>query len=267
MHQESENLDIEIVKKPLDVKPFTNAIHGIELFLSPDNAVESDDLLLVYGCREFLLLSANRHSISKDIKFNQLHKAFLSDWIIGARILQTECTSEFVLLTAHSVILRFMRNEGSNYELLERISCSDKAILYTSKLSGRTWEELVVLSGNAFGELLIWQPSITDNEPYLGEEANVKIKHSPILKRMSVHKGPLFSIDFCEKYNILVSSGDDRATKWFEITLPESSYHPIWSNACIKPMVTVFGHGARVFKGSIIGNGNFTSLPLYPTLN
>lgn len=245
-----------IVSKPLNVEPLTiYNIHGIETSSNAnltDNS-QSHPFLLVYGGREFLVATfINR---SDELEFIETYRANLTDWIITARILESKQHHEFVLLTAHSVILRFKcdRDQDSKYSLLERVSCNDKSILYCSKISGTMWQELVVFSGNAFGEVLIWQPNKVSEEK-VGETKLTK--RSPLLQRFPAHKGVVFSLDYDKAYGLLVTTSDDRSTKWFQIKFPDINQQS-WTEAHIQPVMSVFGHGARVFKGCAIGNGNF----------
>lgn len=114
---------------------------------------------------------------------------------------------------------------------------------------------MVVFSGNAFGEILIWQPHINFYEANFEQIGTKSIKRSLLIKRLVAHKGVIFSIDYDKTYNLLVTTSDDRSTKWFQVKFPENNQF-LWSEASIQPVVSVFGHGARVFKGSVISNGN-----------
>lgn len=266
----SEKLNESISSKSLNIKLLTHNIYGIELTNDVENVIVNRcGLLLIYGGREFLLSTINQGNFIEKVRFCEIYRAHLTDWITAARILQTEDyhDHEFVLLTAHSVILRFKGNRNTNcYELLERISSEDKSVLYCSKISGHLWQELVIFSGNAFGEILIWQPHINFNEAYSDSDSvpmlSKKIKRSRVMKRLVAHKGVLFSIDYNKSCDLLVTTSDDRSTKWFHVKLPKNHNTPLWSKACIQPVVSVFGHGARVFKGCVIDNGNLITFTI-----
>lgn len=244
-----------ITCRPLNIKSLRRYnIQGVET--SRNDTTLPNRLLLAYGGREFLVATFRNHA--EDLEFLETYRADLTDWIITTRILETEHEHEFVLLTAHNVILRFKGNQNGSYVLLERVSCDDKSILYCSKISGTVWQELVIFSGNAFGEVIIWQPHNIYEEEFSKTLVTGRIKRSPLMLRLPAHNGVVFSIDYDEDYGLLVTTSDDRSTKWFQVKFPNNNKLS-WTEAHIHPVMSVFGHGARVFKGCAIGNGNIAN--------
>ncbi|XP_075158672.1 tRNA (34-2'-O)-methyltransferase regulator WDR6 [Haematobia irritans] len=227
--------DLATDKKVLDIK-LTNKIHGIHKH-------NNGQLLLVYGEKEFVLLTKG-----KEHEFVELYRATLSDWISCGCFLSD--MQQVILLTAHSVILRFDYDvREKTCILVERYSCTDKSTLYCALLQGSTWNDLVVFAGNAFGELLIWQPSQNNTDPTIP----AKPKISPLLHRISAHNGVIFSIDYDKISGRLITTSDDRAVKWWNVRMNEE---PLWNHCILKPVASGYGHISRVFKGRIIRNGS-----------
>ncbi|KAM7348244.1 tRNA (34-2'-O)-methyltransferase regulator WDR6 [Cochliomyia hominivorax] len=221
----------------LDIK-LTNKIHGIK---KKQNAC--DNILLVYGEKEFALLTFN-----DKWEFKEFYRTELSDWISCG--LWLDDPQEVVLLTAHSIILRFSYNViDQKCMLKERVSCTDKSTLYCAHLLGKNWNDLVVFAGNAFGELLIWQP--IENEENKGELKKPKV--SPLLHRVAAHNGVIFSIDYDVKSQCLITTSDDRAIKWWQVQFKCNNN---WSQSLLQPLASGYGHVARVFQGRIINDGS-----------
>lgn len=220
---------------------FKNKIHGIKRSHRQDDG----GILLVYGEKEFILAAFN-----KNYEFQEFYRASLSDWISCGCFIVEKDVEEFVLLTAHSIILRFSFNVSRKQcELKERVSCKDKSTLYCGHLYGLTWNDLVVFAGNAFGELLIWQPK--DNK----ENKNIlKPKISPLVQRISAHNGVIFSIDYDQDSQCLITTSDDRAIKWWKINFRKENKND-WSDTSFQAMSSGYGHVARVFQGRIIKDG------------
>lgn len=219
----------------LNIK-LTNKIHGIHQ--------SSEGILLVYGEKEFVLLH----------EFKEFFRASLSDWISCGAFL-SDASQQLILLTAHSIILRFVYDVAEQTcTLKERISCTDKSTLYCAHLHGSTWSDVVVFAGNAFGELLIWQPS-QNAENF---EVPGKPKISQLIHRIAAHNGVIFSIDYDENSKQLITTSDDRAVKWWRVEedfVGKSNMR--WQSTKLQPVASGYGHVARVFKGRIIRNGKY----------
>ncbi|XP_061397956.1 tRNA (34-2'-O)-methyltransferase regulator WDR6 [Musca vetustissima] len=223
----------------LDIK-LTNKVHGIHK--------NSDGSLLVYGEKEFVLLSIS--SNGGGLEFQEFFRATLSDWISCGCFLAE--SNEVILLTAHSIILRLDYDVSKrSCVLAERISCSDKSTLYCAHLYGDTWQDLVVFSGNAFGELLIWQPSRNEENP----GGASKPKCSALLHRISAHNGVIFSIDYDRDTQQLITTSDDRAVKWWKVKMADENGGG-WLDSKLQPVASGYGHVARVFRGRIIKDGS-----------
>lgn len=238
MYRRDINGENVFVTQVLDIK-LTNKIHGIKKSHKQD---AHGSTLLVYGEKEFILVAFNNN-----YEFQEFYRADLSDWISCGCFIDNETVEEFVLLTAHSIILRFSFDVLSKAcVLMERVSCMDKSTLYCAHLYGITWHDLVVFSGNAFGELLIWQPKKSKEN-----QSILKPKLSPLIQRISAHNGVIFSIDYDHDTECLITTSDDRAIKWWKVNFKGENKND-WNEAVLQAMSSGYGHVARVFQGRII---------------
>ncbi|XP_055842868.1 WD repeat-containing protein 6 [Episyrphus balteatus] len=201
-------------------------VHGIE-------SEESTNKLLIYGENEFIFIEQN------DLSFQLLYRGCLSDWISSGKLMQDEGT--FLLVTAHSVaILLKYSDESQSCEIIDKISCTDKSTLYCSYIYGSSWDSSLILGGNAFGELLIWQPTVRcDKTP----------NRAKLLQRRPCHNGVIFSIDMDMEAKLLVTTSDDRSVRFWDVLLGEGCDYS--KHAIINPK-SGYSHVARVFKAKII---------------
>lgn len=193
--------------------------------ISGIDANASEDSLLVNGGCELVVF--------EEATLKEKARGKFSDGISSSKFLET---GEICVLTAHSVLLRISQVETS-FNILDKLSSVDKSTLYCSHLVGSNWEDLIVLGGNAFGEVLIWKTLIT-------------LEKVPLLHRISAHQGVLFSINVSLVHGLMTTTSDDRSIKF-------------WSFRCENGDVTVkayrsgYAHTARVFQAKVIEEGKF----------
>ncbi|KAH8373181.1 hypothetical protein KR009_001064, partial [Drosophila setifemur] len=211
-------------------------------------ASTSGGLVLAYSENEYSLY---RFSPSKDGEpFEMLYEGETKDWINAAMFLgdnQTTDKQKFVLHMSHSALLHMeydvVLNECCALELAR---CTDSSILYYTRLHGLSYDDLVVISGNAFGELLVWEPRIVLDDA----AQNSVIKTYPLLLRIPAHNGVIHSIDFDLDSQILITTSDDRSVKFWRIQKQDQ-----WRNAEIKPIISCFGHSSRVMCAILVRIG------------
>ncbi|XP_030378617.1 WD repeat-containing protein 6 [Scaptodrosophila lebanonensis] len=207
-------------------------------------------LILLYTDNEYFLFRYASDQQQKD-PFKLLYEAETKDWINAASFLEDsddEDTEQFVLHMAHSTLLRIKCQSQLKSELsvniVELICCTDYSMLYHTHLHGGKFEELLVMSGNGFGELLIWQPSA-------GVSQKASIKRCPLLLRMEAHNGVIFSIAYHPKTNLLVTTSDDRSVKFWHLQKPDNSKTDC-QKVQVRPILSCFGHEARVMCAIIV---------------
>ncbi|XP_033169113.1 uncharacterized protein LOC117146746 [Drosophila mauritiana] len=201
---------------------------------------KSQRLLLLYSENEYSLIRCTTSS-GKDL-FQLVYEGETKDWINAALFLDDENESEdrkrFVLHTSHSALLYMEYDLTSNADctVLELARCTDSSILYYTKLHGSSFDKLAIISGNAFGELLVWQTQFpTESDP------KSVMKTYPLLLRLEAHNGVIHSIEFDLESQLLVTTSDDRSVKFWNIQKPGD-----WTTAQIKPMFSCYGHSSRV---------------------
>ncbi|KAH8238205.1 hypothetical protein KR032_000961 [Drosophila birchii] len=199
----------------------------------------SQDLVLIFSENEYSIIL---HTRSNDTNpFKLLYEGETKDWINAAKFLgdkQTNNKKTFVLHMAHSALLylEFDLTATAECRALGLARCSDSSILYCTRLHGECFEDLAIISGNAFGELLLWQP-----QNAIDAKAESPVKTYPVLLRLQAHNGVIFSIDFNMASQLLVTTSDDRSVKFWKIQKLES-----WQGSTVKPMYSCFGHSSRV---------------------
>ncbi|GAB0099911.1 uncharacterized protein DMENIID0001_158100 [Sergentomyia squamirostris] len=189
---------------------FRSKILGIEILNQDQNS-----LILVYGGR-YLAAFAIIGGILK-----KLSGCRFPDFV--SSIHSQNDPENICLVTGHNIAI--LLNFKETFSIQKKAKCEDNSTLYCSHVEGKTWEDFVVYSGTALGDVIIWKPS----------KAN-----EAILYRFTAHKGVVFSIK--TSGSLLVTTSDDRSAK-------------IWNkkdrNAVI-PLASLYGHTARVFKSKII---------------
>ncbi|XP_055713112.1 WD repeat-containing protein 6 [Phlebotomus papatasi] len=130
--------------------------------------------------------------------------------------------SNICVITGHNIAL--LVNFRESLEVTKKAKCEDNSTLYCSHVEGAKWEDFVVYSGTALGDVILWKPSDIQ---------------AGILHRFTAHKGVVFSIETDK--NLLVTTSDDRSARiWRKDKLNGSS------------LVSLYGHKSRVFKSKII---------------
>ncbi|XP_041563000.1 uncharacterized protein LOC108134820 isoform X2 [Drosophila elegans] len=205
---------------------------------------QSQRSLLIYSENEYSLIVCTSDG-EKD-QFQLIYEGETKDWINAAMFLDDSATAKtrFVLHTSHSALLylEFDIASGADCKVLELARCTDSSILYYSRLHGNCYNELAIISGNAFGELLLWQTQFP-----IESQSDTYLKTYPLLLRLQAHNGVIHSIDFDLVSQLLVTTSDDRSVKFWNIKKSGD-----WTTAEIRPMFSCFGHGSRVMCVSIL---------------
>ncbi|SPP86435.1 uncharacterized protein LOC117588465 [Drosophila guanche] len=227
---------------PLDARQAK--VHGFAL----SSCHGSKHLLLLYGENAFSLLIYNVDEKSEP--FQIIYEGETRDWINAATIFDNDETNDwkFVLHMSHSSLLYLQCSISSKLvcTVLELASCTDFSMLYHTHLYGNSYNVLAIISGNAFGELLIWQTHGAIDI----DAINSKRKTYPLLLRIQAHNGVIFSINLNLESKILVTTSDDRSVKFWKI----DKVGP-WKTVDINPMFSCFGHTSRVMCSTVVENG------------
>lgn len=132
---------------------FRSKIFGI-CSSSGAESIKTSPLALVYGGREFALVRIQ----GEECKLELIKSFPCEDWVNSIH-LYDECGGDSLrlcLLTSHNSAFELLIQSNGHLETLNRSGCVDKCTLYSSLVSGESWEKTTVCGSNAFGELIIW---------------------------------------------------------------------------------------------------------------
>jgi hypothetical protein len=105
------------------------------------------------------------------LPISKLDHQQIKDWILTASWLKNKDIAVVVMLNKLIIY-------KDDLTRLKEVVCDEKCILYSAFICyDDPTEELVVLSGTVFGEILIWKVSHFDNE-----------EKSPVLTKLEGHK-------------------------------------------------------------------------------
>ncbi|XP_011869820.1 PREDICTED: WD repeat-containing protein 6 [Vollenhovia emeryi] len=223
---------------------YPNNIHGIVADEYSERHVDSK--LAVFGAKSLCICAigecwcdrcgfSNNKSLLRKLGTDQFN-----DWIIAAKWIPFKKQTQLAILFAHNYV--------SIYDVLEKTSrvirCEEKCILYGGSISGTCQEDLVIFSGTAFQEILIWKI----DKGYCDNNTSM-----PVLHRLTGHKGVVFSVVCDLRSRFICSTSDDRSVRLWEVTDEENteSNNINWQTVKIVPTKALFLHTARVWKALI----------------
>ncbi|KAH8355505.1 hypothetical protein KR093_000345, partial [Drosophila rubida] len=218
-------------------------VHGIVI-----NPAKASTRLLLLNCEtEFSLYKYNANM--KEMVFQLQYVGETQDWINASIFLNNSGeTNEFVLHMSHGAILHLQYDDANSKtaadkcRILELACCSDNSLLYHTVLNGSKYNELVIISGNGFGEILIWQP----HYPICCQPT----KTYPLLWHLKAHNGVVFSIDYHLTSGLMVTASDDRSLKFWNFHKKKK-----YTKTAVRPLFSCFGHTSRVMCAIIIDYG------------
>lgn len=200
-------------------------IHGIRL--------SSDAYMVVYGGREVSLFKFRKSRI----RF--LYSFQAPDWVLDCKWLKG---NEVTLLTANNALVHC--NLFIHKPVVNRLHyCVERCILYSGKILGDSWDDVIVLAGTVFSTIAIWSNS--------GNSRDKEIIH-----RLEGHKGVIFSVEFCHRNKRICSTSDDRTVRVWDVAFENCD----WAKCAITLKFTLYGHSARVWKSALLESGQIVSI-------
>ncbi len=151
------------------------------------------------------------------------------------------------------------------------IECTDRSLTYCMSLLRTSDGGLLVASGTAFREILVWKPHFrrgqASSSPLSAVDTGAgasPLKIKPLL-RIDGHKGAIFDLAWSAPTQAgeplsLCSVSDDRTTRMWEVTPGDNSSDKSSTDATAdefnvwryQPVSTSFGHGARVWRCALV---------------
>ncbi|XP_034488721.1 WD repeat-containing protein 6 isoform X2 [Drosophila innubila] len=168
------------------------------------------------------------------------------DWINAATFLKQGDGCELVIHMSHSALLHLRYDDGE-CRILELACSTEYSMLYHTSLNGFQYNKLMIISGNGFGEILIWQP----RHPVAFNPVTFT-KTYPLRLRLKAHNGVIFSIDFNLRAQLLVTTSDDRSLKFWQLNSIPTADWKLCAAAPLRPMFSCFGHSSRVICAIIV---------------
>ncbi|KAJ8384169.1 hypothetical protein AAFF_G00207870 [Aldrovandia affinis] len=168
----------------------------------------------------------------------------LQDWVCDVRWLRARAPLLAVAL-AHNAVLLLEAGKGWSLALC---SCQEGCLLYSALLLGQRWDDMVIVGGTVFNQLVIWRPG------EVGEDGRDRIeglqmevgRTAQVEKRLSGHSGVIFSLAYLPKHGWLASASDDRSVRlWGVGALGGVAGCGVPAPPCLR---VLYGHQARVFS-------------------
>ncbi|XP_007666497.1 WD repeat-containing protein 6 isoform X2 [Ornithorhynchus anatinus] len=205
-------------------------VHGLKERGAPGTRRASGTTLAVFGGKGLRVVKLSDEQDGTSLTpLSRLCE--LPDWIWDVRWLEdtVERSACLALVLAHNSVLLY---DCVTQERLQEVHCEEKCILYSALLVGNNWQELVVIAGTVFNQLVVW--CVADPA---GKEARIQPR-----RRIGGHSGVIFSICYLEKKGILASASDDRSIRvWSVGDLREL-------RGAVRCILVCYGHQSRVWS-------------------
>lgn len=91
-------------------------------------------------------------------KFSREPSSLAQDWILAAKFIDNN--SRIVTVSMNNLIQ--IRN--LLLEVTEEYSCNERSMLYSAAIGYSLWDDLMIFAGTAFGNLLVWKPSVHNDK-------------------------------------------------------------------------------------------------------
>ncbi|XP_059505721.1 WD repeat-containing protein 6 isoform X2 [Stegostoma tigrinum] len=216
-------------------------VHGIKPW--PLQMQTSSSRLAVFGAKGLIVLElevcANRPKLQRLGRLHELH-----DWIWDLQWLKSDCELDlyFALALGHNSVVLCDYKAGRT---LREVHCNVKCILYSACFVGHSWDELVLISGTVFNQLVLWRMEGPTNE-----DGRVRTERC-----ISGHSGVIFSIHYLEKNGVLASASDDRSIRLWKVgNLCQPLKVGDGGVDSVQCLLQLYGHQSRVWSVRLLEN-------------
>ncbi|RDL33573.1 uncharacterized protein BP5553_07941 [Venustampulla echinocandica] len=240
-------------------------IHGIVI---NESSVQTNDLqVVIWGGKCLALLKKKDldRLICRDIVNLTSVAALVSDWILDVAI-SDDGENRCVLVTAHNKLIHANLGQNDQPPFLEDLPSPSESILYSAHLIWDTPNKILVAAGTVFGQVIVWQSSVTD-EGFFND--------AQTLFTFEGHEGSIFGVNISPpirgadttSMRLLASCSDDRTIRIWSLSesfqqskqkdgqmiLRETGFGknkaytstPLPSGKCI---AMVMGHASRIWS-------------------
>uniref|UniRef100_A0A8C3SNF3 tRNA (34-2'-O)-methyltransferase regulator WDR6 n=1 Tax=Chelydra serpentina TaxID=8475 RepID=A0A8C3SNF3_CHESE len=210
-------------------------IHGIKERRSPSPEAEPRTLA-VFGGKGLIVLELCARG--KEVSLTELCQLCeLHDWIWDLQWLagSTGTLTHVGLALGHNSVALY---DYASHRTLREVHCEEKCILYSAYLVGDSWDELVVVAGTVFNQLVVWR--VADGSD---EEARIKPQ-----RRVSGHDGVIFSICYLKSKGILASASGDRSIRVWDVGDLQAPRDPV------RCLLVCYGHQSRVWSVRLLSD-------------
>nr|XP_008171589.2 WD repeat-containing protein 6 isoform X1 [Chrysemys picta bellii] len=210
-------------------------IHGIKERRSPSPEAEQRTLA-VFGGKGLIVLELCVRG--KEVSLTELCQLCeLHDWIWDLQWLagSTGTLTYVGLALGHNSVALY---DYASHRTLREVHCEEKCILYSAYQVGDSWDELVVVAGTVFNQLVVWR--VAD-----GSDEAARIKPQ---RRVSGHDGVIFSICYLKSKGILASASDDRSIRVWDVGDLQAPRDPV------RCLLVCYGHQSRVWSVRLLSD-------------
>ncbi|KAM9098590.1 WD repeat-containing protein 6 [Sarcophilus harrisii] len=211
-------------------------IHGIRELQSPASAQASETTLAVFGSKglRVLTLSWGEEAV-KLTWLSQLCE--LHDWIWDLHWIQVpgKASPALVLALGHNSVVLY---DHLHQQALQEVHCDEVCMIYSACLVGKDWQELVLVAGTVFNQLVIWHPADSTSEK----------RRVGVERRISGHAGVIFSICYLENKGLLASASDDRSVRVWNVGDLRNPH------SLVQCVLVCYGHQSRVWSVKLLDN-------------
>jgi WD40 repeat protein len=153
---------------------------------------------------------------------------------------------------------------GSNVELIKRVVCTDRCLLYSMNLHLDTTNRVCyVAGGTIFLDVVVWKAEINNLDTTTsngngggGGDGDLSSSSSSccesfsdVLYRLKGHEGSIHSVRWSPSGTVLASGSDDRTVRIWDIILENKNYFKIGDEKEVSlcPRKVLYGHSARLW--------------------
>nr|XP_033781977.1 WD repeat-containing protein 6 [Geotrypetes seraphini] len=197
---------------------------------------DEETVLAVFGGKGLVILQLitfdDKLKLIEMCPFQELH-----DWIWDLQWLKDrlEISSYIALALGHNSVALY---DFLTQRTLKEVHCEEKCILYSAHFVGDYWDELSLVAGTVFNQLVIWQMVGP-----ISDEGRIRPRC-----RISGHSGVIFSIFYLESKGMLASASDDRSLRVWSVGDLKGTENPVQCS------LVLYGHQARVWSVKLLND-------------